>query len=160
MIIVLLFNQFCAGGEIIGKNYGKFDRERITYVFNNKEKSIIGKLVGQKDGKIYISSYPERKLVVINSAQFKSEDFIYPDNYGWINVDSDYYYKSQKGLEYSKWIMYSGKWYYLKHTGEMAKSEWVEYEDNYYYVNKDGSMAVDTYINGFYVDKDGKYIEQ
>lgn len=52
---------------------------------------------------------------------------------------------------------YTNAWKYLI-DGVYAKNQWVDYNNNSYYFDSNGNMATETYIDGFYVDRTGKYI--
>lgn len=48
------------------------------------------------------------------------------------------------------------KWYLLNNSGAMVTG-WIQNGDKWYYLNDDGSMAVDTTVNGYYVNKSGEW---
>ena len=55
------------------------------------------------------------------------------------------------------WYKDGNTWYYLSESGAM-QTGWIKLGTDWFYLNADGSMAVDTYIERWYVDKDGYYI--
>lgn len=54
------------------------------------------------------------------------------------------------------WVFYNNKWYYTDSAGAM-QSGWRQIKENWYYFNSDGAMAVNTIINGFFIDEDGTW---
>ena len=46
-----------------------------------------------------------------------------------------------------------------KTTGERYGEGWHWIDGNCYYMNANGEMAVDTWIDGYYVDASGKWIK-
>lgn len=60
----------------------------------------------------------------------------------------------QANAESAGWYNNSGTWYYYYSDGSMATG-WVQSSGKWYYMLNDGSMAVNTKINGYYLDNDG-----
>lgn len=60
----------------------------------------------------------------------------------------------QANAETAGWYNNSGTWYYYYSDGSMATG-WIQSSGKWYYMLKDGSMAVNTKVNGYYLDKDG-----
>ena len=61
-----------------------------------------------------------------------------------------------QGMADTRWE-YTNSWKYLI-DGVYAKNQWIEYNNNSYYFDNNGNMATETYIDGFYVVRTGKYI--
>lgn len=92
----------------------------------------------------------------------------------WKQVDGTWYYFNDKGYMFTGWLKQGATWYYLKSNGAMAKgwdyignkwyyftedgfmkaSTWI---DGLYYVKADGSMAANEYVQGYWLDKNGKW---
>ena len=92
----------------------------------------------------------------------------------WKQVDGTWYYFNDKGYMFTGWLKQGATWYYLKPNGAMAKgwdyignkwyyftedgfmkaSSWI---DDLYYVKADGSMAANEYVQGYWLDKNGKW---
>lgn len=100
---------------------------------------------------------------------------------GWQQNQYGYtYYLNEAGDMHTGWIQWGGKWYYMNPTqdtyeGSMCRG-WINVNGNIYYMDQDGAMAegwkqvdgnwyyfypgvgnraVNTYIDGFYVDGNG-----
>lgn len=79
---------------------------------------------------------------------------------GWLLDRGTWYYldELESGLEGAMlkgWIHRGGKSYYTDEIGVMQMG-WLEIDGYWhYFYPEDGSMAVDTLINGFYVNEDG-----
>lgn len=100
---------------------------------------------------------------------------------GWQNRNNQYYFLNNSGDMFTGWYKDGNKWYYLNQNpgdqeGMMCKNSWINQNGKTYYVNNDGVMvegwyqvagqwyyfypgegskAVNTYIDGFYVDANG-----
>lgn len=79
---------------------------------------------------------------------------------GWLLDRGTWYYMNElegglEGAMLKGWIHRNGKSYYTDEFGIMQMG-WLEIDGYYhYFYPEDGSMAVDTLINGFYVNEDG-----
>ena len=76
---------------------------------------------------------------------------------GWHKDRGIWYYLSESGAMKTGWYKDGNTWYYLSESGAM-QTGWIKLGTDWFYLNADGSMAVDTYIERWYVDKDGYYI--
>ena len=73
---------------------------------------------------------------------------------GFITVDSVRYYLNANGILQRGFIRLGGKVYYAETaTGALLKNTWV---DGLYYFQNDYTMAVGKYVNGIWVDANGK----
>lgn len=83
---------------------------------------------------------------------------------GWVYQLNSWYYLNElegglQGAMLKGWIYRDGLYYYTDEYGVM-QTGWVEVDGYwYYFYPEDGHKAVDTLINGFYVDEDGVYKE-
>lgn len=73
---------------------------------------------------------------------------------GWVKVKDKWYYLNEEGEMVSGWVKVKDKWYYLSENGSMATG-WMNYNNQWYYLNIEGDMAVNTYIEGYWIDGDG-----
>lgn len=73
---------------------------------------------------------------------------------GWVKVKDKWYFLNEDGEMVSGWIKVKDKWYYLSDNGSMATG-WINYNNQWYYLNIEGDMAVNTYIDGYWIDGDG-----
>lgn len=72
---------------------------------------------------------------------------------GWKEEgDNRYYYKDNE--KKIGWIEENGKWYYLGTDGRM-RTGWIRDNNNWYYMNDDGTMAVNTTVDGCYLNENG-----
>ena len=115
-------------------------------------KQIEGKWTYIKEGKTAIGWIKDTdgKWYNIDSAGFMKT--------GW-HKDSDgkWYNLSQNGAMRTGWFKDNNeKWYLLNNSGAMVTG-WIQNGDKWYYLNDDGSMAVDTTVNGYYVNKSGEW---
>lgn len=113
-----------------------------------------------------------------------SEDPIGAAMQGWNIIDGHTYYFNADGSQYKGWLYQVDSWYYLNELegsleGAMLKgwiyrdglyyytdeygvmqTGWQEIDGEWYYLDpSDGHKAVDTLVNGFYVDEDGIWRE-
>ena len=102
---------------------------------------------------------------------------------GWIILDNKWYYLNEDGAMATGWIYLNYKWYWAEQSGEIVLNDWRNINNNWYYFNSSGeavkgwnwinnamyyfyptktgehpecSMAHDAYIDGFYVDTEGR----
>lgn len=99
---------------------------------------------------------------------------------GWQVVEGRWHFFQDSGAMHLGWLFYDGKWYYLNELDNELKGSmmrgWLNRNQNVYYLNEDGSMAegwtvidgryyyfypgngamaVDTWVDGFYLDQYG-----
>ena len=74
---------------------------------------------------------------------------------GWKLIDDVYYYFDDQGAMYrNRFFEYDKNTYYVDADGKMA-SEFEQIDGIWYYFRSWGGIYKDTYINGYYVDKNG-----
>ena len=74
---------------------------------------------------------------------------------GWKLIEGNWYYFNSSGAMQTKWVRSGASWYYMDpSTGIMLKNQWIDD----YYVTDSGKMAVNTTVDGYPVDKNGKKI--
>ena len=76
---------------------------------------------------------------------------------GWIKLYNIWYYLRTDGAMHTGWIQLSGKWYYLDSSGAM-KTGWIQSGGKWYYLYSNGAMAVNTTIDGYYVNSNGAWV--
>ncbi|WP_418985466.1 peptidoglycan DD-metalloendopeptidase family protein, partial [Blautia sp.] len=93
---------------------------------------------------------------------------------GWVTIKGKKYYLSSSGITLTGWQQIGGKWYYFNNSGVMQtgsvtvggskyylnkngvmQTGWQKIGDNYYYFKSNGAMAVNTYMDGYYLDENG-----
>lgn len=98
----------------------------------------------------------------VNAWAAKGSDWYYmdsngtPKGEGWLLYDKNWYYLRQDGkMMHSEWLWYDNNWYYLQSWGGIYKNGWQEVDGKTYYFRSWGGIYKDTYIDGYYVDKNG-----
>lgn len=82
---------------------------------------------------------------------------------GWLEQNGSRYYlntvdNSLQGALFTGWIIRDNKTYFADSNGVIAEG-WYEIDGNYYYFYPEtGEMAVNTQINGFYVNENGVWV--
>lgn len=77
---------------------------------------------------------------------------------GWLNDNGTWYYLNPgNGKMQTYWIFVDGQWYFLDGSGAM-QTGWIWDGYNWYYLKPDGAMSVSEWIDGCYVDENGKWI--
>lgn len=70
--------------------------------------------------------------------------------------DDTWTYVNDDGESITGWIEDDGKQYYLDKEGH-KKTGWFKSKGSWYYFDADGVMAVDTWIDNYYVNSEGKW---
>lgn len=75
---------------------------------------------------------------------------------GWKQDDSGWWYENDDGsFTKSDWKQIDGKWYAFDDHGYI-RTGWFQDGESWFYLNKDGSMAVNTDVEGYHLNEDGK----
>lgn len=94
-----------------------------------------------------------------NRKWYRHADGSYTKN-DWEVIDGKYYRFDKDGWMVTGWQKLGNVTYYMdKTTGERYGEGWHWIDGNCYYMNANGEMAVDTWIDGYYVDESGKWIK-
>ncbi len=94
-----------------------------------------------------------------NRKWYRHADGSYTKN-DWELINGKYYRFDNEGWMVTGWKKINDIWYYMdKTTGERYGKGWHWIDGNCYYMNANGEMAVDTWIDGYYVDASGKWIK-
>ena len=64
---------------------------------------------------------------------------------GWAAKGTSIYYLNKKGVMRTGWIIVDGTWYYTYKADDNVKEELI------------GTLATDTWIDNYYVDKEGVF---
>jgi len=75
---------------------------------------------------------------------------------GWKLIDGKWYWFNQSGKAADGWRRIGGQWYYFNKSCDMSTG-WEKIGADWYYFGSNGVMRADTYIDGYYVDADGRY---
>lgn len=94
-----------------------------------------------------------------NRKWYRHADGSYTKN-DWELINGKYYRFDNEGWMITGWKKINDIWYYMdKTTGERYGEGWHWIDGKCYYMNANGEMAVDTWIDGYYVDASGKWIK-
>ena len=94
-----------------------------------------------------------------NRKWYRHADGSYTKN-DWELINGKYYRFDNDGWMVTGWKKINDIWYYMdKTTGERYGEGWHWIDGKCYYMNANGEMAVDTWIDGYYVDASGKWIK-
>lgn len=94
-----------------------------------------------------------------NRKWYRHADGSYTKN-DWELINGKYYRFDNEGWMVTGWKKINDIWYYMdKTTGERYGEGWHWIDGKCYYMNANGEMAVDTWIDGYYVDASGKWIK-
>ena len=82
---------------------------------------------------------------------------------GWQYINKNWYYLRKDGDMVVGWLKDGGKWYYLNNStdgveGSMATG-WKLVKGKWYYLYASGAMAESEWVDKYYVDADGAWIE-
>lgn len=77
---------------------------------------------------------------------------------GWLNYRGSFYYLKDDGNMATAWQKINGAWYFMQNSGDM-KTGWLKDNGVWYYLNQNGEMASNTTIDGYYLGRDGAWIE-
>ena len=77
---------------------------------------------------------------------------------GWSVIDGSYYYFNGSGSMQTGWLNRGGAWYYLSGSGVMATG-WKWIDGSCYYFDGSGAMQANKWIDGSYVDSDGRWVQ-
>lgn len=94
-----------------------------------------------------------------NRKWYRHADGSYTKN-DWEVIDGKYYRFDKDGWIVTGWQKIGNVTYYMdKTTGERYGEGWHWIDGSCYYMNAKGEMAVDTWIDGYYVDQSGKWVK-
>ena len=94
-----------------------------------------------------------------NRKWYRHADGSYTKN-DWEVIDGKYYRFDKDGWMVTGWQKIGNVTYYMdKTTGERYGEGWHWIDGSCYYMNAKGEMAVDTWIDGYYVDASGRWVK-
>ena len=78
---------------------------------------------------------------------------------GWYQDGSTWYYlDAENGDMKTSWQNLGNKWYYLRSSGAMATG-WFQVNGKWYYAYSSGALAVNTTVDGYYVNYNGEWVQ-
>lgn len=104
----------------------------------------------------YKNGLPEKYKGTVEA---RGEKFYFNDSQfstcnAWVEDGENQYYAKEDGTLQKGWLEQDGQWYYFDADAVMC-TNWREIDGNFYYFYEDGRMAVDTTIDGSYVNESG-----
>ena len=78
---------------------------------------------------------------------------------GWLKSGNTWYYLNGSGAMQTGWLKSGNTWYYLNPSGAMLGAGWHWINGNCYYMYNSGAMAANTWIDNYYVDGSGAWIQ-
>ncbi|WP_052377841.1 serine hydrolase [Robinsoniella sp. KNHs210] len=169
-------------GEKICNTTYKIDGKR--YYFNVKGRMIQNRFVTFKGKKLYLTSNGTAatglKKVKGNTYLFDKNGYLRTNGFktynnkkyyankkgiiqkGFHTIKGKKYYFNSKGIMQTGWLKKGKSTYYFNKKGVM-QTGWQKIKKGKktydYYFNSNGKMAVNTWVQGYYVDKNGKWIK-
>ncbi|WP_395016259.1 serine hydrolase [Robinsoniella peoriensis] len=169
-------------GEKICNTTYKIDGKR--YYFNAKGRMIQNRFVTFKGKKLYLTSNGTAatglKKVKGNTYLFDKNGYLRTNGFktynnkkyyankkgiiqkGFHTIKGKKYYFNSKGIMQTGWLKKGKSTYYFNKKGVM-QTGWQKIKKGKktydYYFNSNGKMAVNTWVQGYYVDKNGKWIK-
>lgn len=169
------------GKKICNTTY-KIDGKR--YYFNAKGRMIQNRFVTFKGKKFYLTSNGTAatglKKVKGNTYLFDKNGYLRTNGFktynnkkyyankkgiiqkGFHTIKGKKYYFNSKGIMQTGWLKKGKSTYYFNKKGVM-QTGWQKIKKGKktydYYFNSNGKMAVNTWVQGYYVDKNGKWIK-
>ena len=78
---------------------------------------------------------------------------------GWYQEGSTWYYLDQSNGDMKiGWQYLGNKWYYLRSSGAMVTG-WFQVNGKWYYAYSSGALAVNTTVDGYYVNYNGEWVQ-
>ncbi|COS98449.1 choline-binding protein F%2C point mutation [Streptococcus pneumoniae] len=78
---------------------------------------------------------------------------------GWKYVRGKWYYLDNKnGDMKTGWYQDGSTWYYLNTSNGDMKTGWFQVNGNWYYAYSSGALAVNTTVDGYYVNYNGEWV--
>ena len=78
---------------------------------------------------------------------------------GWYLDGSTWYYlDAQNGDMKTGWMYVGNTWYYLRSSGAMVTG-WFQVNGKWYYAYSSGALAVNTKVDGYYVNYNGEWVQ-
>ncbi|MDU7027456.1 serine hydrolase [uncultured Robinsoniella sp.] len=169
------------GKKICNTTY-KIDGKR--YYFNAKGRMIQNRFITFKGKKLYLTSNGTAatglKKVKGNTYLFDKNGYLRTNGFktynnkkyyankkgiiqkGFHTIKGKKYYFNSKGIMQTGWLKKGKSTYYFNKKGVM-QTGWQKIKKGKktydYYFNSNGKMAVNTWVQGYYVDKNGKLIK-
>ena len=119
--------------------------------------------------------YPANEWCIIDGSYYHFDGSGYMQT-GWLNLGGTWYYLSGSGAMQTGWLNRGGAWYWLGDSGAMATgwqaiggakywfddsgamaTGWKWIGGSCYYFDGSGAMQADKWIDGSYVDSDGRW---
>lgn len=75
----------------------------------------------------------------------------------WRETDQgQWQYIQDDGSKATGWVESDDNYYWLDDKGNRKSNYWVRDDGEWYYVDEDGILVTDSWVDNYYVDKEGK----
>ena len=78
---------------------------------------------------------------------------------GWQYLGNKWYYLRSSGAMTTGWYQEGSTWYYLHANNGDMKTDWFQVNGKWYYAYSSGALAVNTTIEGYYVNYNGEWVQ-
>ena len=78
---------------------------------------------------------------------------------GWVYVGNRWYYLRSSGAMTTGWYQDGSTWYYLDNKNGDMKTGWFQVNGKWYYAYSSGTLAVNTTVDGYYVNYNGEWVQ-
>ena len=113
----------------------------------------------EKDGKTYY--YKEPNVAATGWQEYSGVWYYFNSmgvmQTGWLTENNKKYYLDERGVMAVGWLELDGKYYYFNEKGQMLTG-WQEIDDATYYFRADGSNVTEEWVDGRWLEKNGRQI--
>lgn len=113
----------------------------------------------EKDGKTYY--YKELNVAATGWQEYSGVWYYFNSmgvmQTGWLTENNKKYYLDERGVMAVGWLELDGKYYYFNEKGQMLTG-WQEIDDATYYFRADGSNVTEEWVEGRWLEKNGRQI--
>ena len=78
---------------------------------------------------------------------------------GWQHLGNKWYYLRSSGAMATGWYQEGSTWYYLHASNGDMKTGWFQVNGKWYYAYSSGALAVNTTVDGYYVNYNGEWVQ-
>lgn len=78
---------------------------------------------------------------------------------GWAFINGYWYYLRSSGAMVTGWLQDALTWYYLNTSNGDMKTGWFQVNGKWYYAYSSGALAVNTTVDGYYVNYNGEWVQ-
>lgn len=78
---------------------------------------------------------------------------------GWQNLGNKWYYLRSSGAMVTGWVKDDSTWYDLNAGNGDMKTGWFQVNGRWYYAYSSGALAVNTTVDGYFVNYNGEWVQ-